>query len=451
MENNIVISEEVSGDMFSFLPDSFKNLINNIEEVPSIIVEQTDSLDNFAKKQQEAIEAAMEAKEAADSAKAKEVKLLSGKKVAIEALQETCAAQSSALMNLAAAIQAAFNHQEKIKEITDLLLGIGFMNTALNRMVVRELELRLKNASEKELSDLARKELENVVRQLKAQQDMAQRIENQKVSLERNEKDITTLNLELSSLNQTVNQMFEDIKKTTTSALSDLNIKREADSSFLRKQLEQKKASIDQEMDEHNKKIQQTIQKLLHEHHSAIKEGKQQIENGLCEFKDLFEDIKKTTTSALSDLNVKREADSSFLRKQLEQKKASIDQEMDEHNKKIQQTMQNLLQEYNSAIKEGKQQIEDGLCEIKDLFENALDSLLEQSQQFEKGFSLFKAESKKEAENMSREMRQKYLDFSSKQEEQYISIRKRERIILYIVIFVLAISVITSFFAFRTP
>lgn len=371
MENNIVISEEVSGDMFSFLPDSFKNLINNIEEVPSIIVEQTDSLDNFAKKQQEAIEAAMEAKEAADSAKAKEVKLLSGKKVAIEALQETCAAQSSALMNLAAAIQAAFNHQEKIKEITDLLLGIGFMNTALNRMVVRELELRLKNASEKELSDLARKELENVVRQLKAQQDMAQRIENQKVSLERNEKDITTLNLELSSLNQTVNQMFEDIKKTTTSALSDLNIKREADSSFLRKQLEQKKASIDQEMDEHNKKIQQTIQKLLHEHHSAIKEGKQQIE--------------------------------------------------------------------------------DGLCEIKDLFENALDSLLEQSQQFEKGFSLFKAESKKEAENMSREMRQKYLDFSSKQEEQYISIRKRERIILYIVIFVLAISVITSFFAFRTP
>lgn len=371
MEDNIVIREEMSGDMSSFLPENFRNLIlNNIEEVPSIIVEQTDSLATFAKKQKEAIDAAEIAKQAADSAKAKEVNLFSGKKVAIEALQETCAAQSSALVNLSAAIQAAFKHQEKIKDITEFLLGIGFINTTLNRMVVRELELRLKNASEKELSDLARKELENVVRQLKAQQDMAQRIENQKVSLERNETNIATLNSELSSLNRKINQMFEKIQKTTTSALSDLNIKREADSTFLRKQLEQKEASIDQKMDEHNQKIQQTIH--------------------------------------------------------------------------------NLIQEHNVAIKEGRQQIEDGLCEIKDLYENALESLLEQSRQFEKEFALFKAESKQEAEKMSREMRQNGLEISSKQEEQYRIMKKRERIILFIVIFVLAISVLTSFFAFRT-
>lgn len=74
-----------------------------------------------------------------------------------------------------AAVEAqkiSFGYQQKLGEITKYLFELGISNIAMNRSVVRELELKLKGASEKELDELARKEIISVVKQLKAQEDI---------------------------------------------------------------------------------------------------------------------------------------------------------------------------------------------------------------------------------------------------------------------------------------
>jgi hypothetical protein len=55
------------------------------------------------------------------------------------------------------------------------MVQIGASSIANSRIVVRELEVRLNGASKEELSELARTELENVVNQIKSQQDILSR------------------------------------------------------------------------------------------------------------------------------------------------------------------------------------------------------------------------------------------------------------------------------------
>lgn len=55
------------------------------------------------------------------------------------------------------------------------MFGLGVSNIAVNRTIVRELELRLEHASEEEIDDMARQELLNVVHDLKAQEDITKK------------------------------------------------------------------------------------------------------------------------------------------------------------------------------------------------------------------------------------------------------------------------------------
>ena len=65
------------------------------------------------------------------------------------------------------------NIRRNWSEITEIyLFGLGVSNLAMNRSVVRGVEMRLKGASEEELDELARQEILGVVRQLKAQEDI---------------------------------------------------------------------------------------------------------------------------------------------------------------------------------------------------------------------------------------------------------------------------------------
>ena len=66
----------------------------------------------------------------------------------------------------------SFEYQKKLGEITKYLFGLGVTNIAMNRSVVRELELKLQGASAEELDEFARRELLGVVKQLKAQEDI---------------------------------------------------------------------------------------------------------------------------------------------------------------------------------------------------------------------------------------------------------------------------------------
>ena len=55
------------------------------------------------------------------------------------------------------------------------MVQLGCTSIANSRIVVRQLEARLEGATEEELNDLARAEIQNVVMQIRDQQDMLAR------------------------------------------------------------------------------------------------------------------------------------------------------------------------------------------------------------------------------------------------------------------------------------
>jgi hypothetical protein len=140
-------------------------------DIPSIITSQFSELKALQESVTHAINKAQQAKKSADRAKRKSAGLFQ-KKEAIESLQSATMDLAESQISATEAQKVSFTYQEKLGEIAKYLFGLGVANLAANRSVVRELELQLKGASEEELSDLARQEIINVVKQLKAQEDM---------------------------------------------------------------------------------------------------------------------------------------------------------------------------------------------------------------------------------------------------------------------------------------
>lgn len=60
-------------------------------------------------------------------------------------------------------------------EVEKTVLSISCMSIAMNRSTVRELELKLKGASKEKLSELAKKELQSVIKQIRQQQDILEK------------------------------------------------------------------------------------------------------------------------------------------------------------------------------------------------------------------------------------------------------------------------------------
>lgn len=143
----------------------------SVEELPAIIDERIKALNRLDRRVKEAMRAANKAKEQAEEAEATTVGFIS-QKGAVEALQDACVDMAQAIVMGAKAQKVAFEFQTKLAEITKFLFNLGISNIVYNRMVVRELELRLSGASKEKISELARKELTTVVKQLKDQEDM---------------------------------------------------------------------------------------------------------------------------------------------------------------------------------------------------------------------------------------------------------------------------------------
>ena len=176
--------------MFTFKePLNTKNIYfipfgqDNYEQKPNSLISHFDQLIATI---EEALKKANNAKSSADSAAENEAGrsvFKDKKKIAIEALQaaliDTCEAQDA----IAEALGESFEIQKRMSNAIRYLFGLGCMNMAANRMVVRELEMRLKCASEEELSELEKEELNKVLFQLKAQQDLLDRVEKHKVAI----------------------------------------------------------------------------------------------------------------------------------------------------------------------------------------------------------------------------------------------------------------------------
>lgn len=141
------------------------------EDLPAIITDQITKLNLLDKSVQQAKIAAANAKDSAETARSKSTGWFR-KKAAIEELQSAGIDLAEAVQYGAEAQELSFEFQTKLAEITKYLFGLGASNIASNRSIVRQLELKLNGASKHELTELAKQELQGVIKQLKDQEDI---------------------------------------------------------------------------------------------------------------------------------------------------------------------------------------------------------------------------------------------------------------------------------------
>jgi len=146
----------------------------DLNNLPNQIQSQIRELSKLEGKVRSAIYSAEEAEAEVKKASGMEAGFFQ-KKAAIEGLQSAGKMLAKAVQAGTEAQKISFEFQKKLSETTKYLLLLGAGNIAANRAIVRALELRLKGASEKEISHLARQELFLVIKQLKAQEDIHKR------------------------------------------------------------------------------------------------------------------------------------------------------------------------------------------------------------------------------------------------------------------------------------
>ena len=151
-------------------------------EVPEIIGSQFTVMQEYKENLDIAKKKAIDAQALALGSSEKKTGVFKNR-TAIESLQETTLSLADAQLIAAEAQEKSFEYQKKLAEITKYLFGLGVSNIAANRLVVKELEMRLSNAKEEEIDELAREEIKNLVRELKMQEDIMQKqsILNEKI------------------------------------------------------------------------------------------------------------------------------------------------------------------------------------------------------------------------------------------------------------------------------
>lgn len=139
--------------------------------VPFLIENQFTELRRIRDKVDEAVRKARLARETSEEAHGRNAGFGS-QKDAIDSLQTAVYDLSDAQVAAAEAEKLSFEYQERLGACCRYLLWLGSCNVAVNRSTVRYLSEKLKGASDNELDDMARRELETVVRSLKQQEDL---------------------------------------------------------------------------------------------------------------------------------------------------------------------------------------------------------------------------------------------------------------------------------------
>ena len=193
--------------------------VENIDEkqVPELIQGQFMIMGDLKKERESASNRAFDAKEAVIN----EVSPRSlFTKAAIESLQSATLDLANAQESAMRAQKLQFDYQQKLADVSKFLFRLGLTNIAMNRVVVEELEYKLRNAAEEELDDLARAEIENLLKQLKMQQDLDQKLSELaklvKEQAEKNEehgRQIDELNLIITKQDQTIEKLLNELEK----------------------------------------------------------------------------------------------------------------------------------------------------------------------------------------------------------------------------------------------
>lgn len=185
------------------------------DQLPKVIGETFSEISAIDEKIKSAISQANKAKKLADEASQKNADwslFHDNKREAIEALQKSNQSLADALSENVVANEQLFQNQQKMVKGLSYLFGLGVMSIAANRTVVRELEMKLRDASEEELSELARQEIYNVVLQLRAQEDMQYKIDKVEANIREINGQIEALFSEVNSFKSSCVSVLDEVK-----------------------------------------------------------------------------------------------------------------------------------------------------------------------------------------------------------------------------------------------
>ena len=174
-----------SKELVEKVTDTIADLVHQAkiisEENNSLVYENIDNPESYISKSDENRVRARDRYNHLKEMKESHFWTIGRNKAKVEETQNVLIDIIDAIDNNANATKALFNNQIKLAEFSKKLYGIGIMGITSNRMVVRQIKLRLENASKEELSELARLELESTVRELEKQQKLEEKIDdNQK-------------------------------------------------------------------------------------------------------------------------------------------------------------------------------------------------------------------------------------------------------------------------------
>lgn len=190
--------------------------LKDVQNLPEILQSQISQLNSLDEKIKKASKAAGNAITAAENAKKCSVGIIFNSD-SIEEIQKALLPLAESVQLGAEAQTVSFEFQKDLAKVCKSLLGLGVSNIAMNRVVVRELELRLQGASEQEISELAKNEILSVVRQLKAQEDSHIKQERTEAAIKELLGRLNEYNREREKIAVQINEFF-----ITTSQLRNL-------------------------------------------------------------------------------------------------------------------------------------------------------------------------------------------------------------------------------------
>ena len=343
-------------------------------QLPSVISTQINNFTELENNVKEAVNKAAYAKEQAEKAKVSAG--LFQKKAAIELLQDAVKGNAEAQISLADAQKLSFEYQKKLTDITKFLFGLGVSSLAMNRCVVRELELRLKGASEEEISDLAKQELRNVILQLKEQEDMMKKQAFLTGKVKEQAGQIKGIDRKLDDIEKTDSEQDQKIAKHAEKiAEKDLKDKRQDQEiakhaeKIAEKDLKDKRQ--DQEIAEHAEKlaekdlkdkrqdreIAEHAEKLV-EHNKVLKEQQEKDRH----FEKMFAE-----QDAEDEQQDKRIAEN--------EKIISLHEEKLEQYRQSQEMLERQISEFHQNLSDNIESLKEGVDESNILFAEKLDGL----------------------------------------------------------------------------
>lgn len=379
------------------------NLPANVrpEDLPSVITQTFNGIENIDKKVLDSENKAKNAQESAKEAKSKSAGWSffgSDKKEAIEALQVASVDQADALSSSIEASKELFENQKKMTQAINYLFGLGVVNIAANRTVVQQLEMKLRNASKSELSEFARKEIESVILQLRAQEDIQNRINGHdallrehKACIDANTSSVNSLKNDISRFKteckQTLSSLIdvqstiEQVRREATNALDNLPSKlsdmerklKEASATEVNDQIRRAKEDIDSKfkqettrlqtsfstLQSETNKIQQSVNstitlvgELKSKQEAAIVDAKQQIEEQITKINADF-DVLKMKQSAL-----------------VEELKNGQEERLSELETNLQKQISEKMESSFSAIRTQMESIENSISRIQEQLDN---------------------------------------------------------------------------------